>query len=435
MAMRGILQYVIGAPFLVAVLAATAQSEPAEQRAVLVDESPFRARLAGIDAQWNITFALTDKQRVVPGGEVVYWGAYRDSERGPQTVLTDGSILRADLLELSAQRITLGDATGLGRGVWDETTLDRALLRGILLQPPADDLARDKLLQRVRDYREADDLLLLASGETISGILIEGPRPPSADDGASPERSDNFRLSRSRRAQPLAVPAAKVTALLFGALGRSQRSSAQASAAIGTRDGSLLSVDQIEVKDRAVQLTLACGATLTAPLDQADDLAPTFWDQINWLQPRTAGIAFLSELQPIGYKHVPFLSLEWPYGTDRSALGGRLRSGDFVIPKGLGMHSASRLAYSVEGYRRFDVEVALDAASGTRGSVVFKVLLETEPGQWSSAHESPVVRGGDGPLPFSVDLNGARRMALIVDFADRGDELDHANWLMPRLVK
>jgi hypothetical protein len=39
------------------------------------------------------------------------------------------------------------------------------------------------------------------------------------------------------------------------------------------------------------------------------------------------------------------------------------------------------------------------------------------------------------PVPVSVDLGGAKRLDLVVDFADRADELDRANWLNARLVK
>ena len=39
------------------------------------------------------------------------------------------------------------------------------------------------------------------------------------------------------------------------------------------------------------------------------------------------------------------------------------------------------------------------------------------------------------PVPISIDLQGAARMALLVDFADRGDECDYADWLMARLIK
>jgi hypothetical protein len=99
------------------------------------------------------------------------------------------------------------------------------------------------------------------------------------------------------------------------------------------------------------------------------------------------------------------------------------------------MPSASRVAYDVAGYRRFAAELAIDDAAGLEGSVVFKVLLEDDANQWRPAYESPIVRGGDSPVPISIDLKGAKRMALIVDFADRADECDWADWLNARLTK
>ena len=48
---------------------------------------------------------------------------------------------------------------------------------------------------------------------------------------------------------------------------------------------------------------------------------------------------------------------------------------------------------------------------------------------------SEVVRGGQPPVPISVDLDGVKRISLLVDFADRGDELDHADWLDARLAR
>jgi hypothetical protein len=61
--------------------------------------------------------------------------------------------------------------------------------------------------------------------------------------------------------------------------------------------------------------------------------------------------------------------------------------------------------------------------------VVFRVLVD--------GHErfaSPILRGGDAPVPVSVDVRGAKKLELMVDYADRGDVLDHADWLDARLV-
>jgi alpha-galactosidase len=155
---------------------------------------------------------------------------------------------------------------------------------------------------------------------------------------------------------------------------------------------------------------------------------------VQLVQPRSPQVAYLSDLTPLGYKQIPLVGSQWHFGDDRDLLGGRLRSGGAIYAKGLAMHSASRLAYDVAGWRRLEGEVALADAAGLQGSVVFKVLLETAEG-WRPAYESPVARGGDAPRPFSVELQGAARAALLVEYADRGDVWDHAQWLGIRLVK
>jgi hypothetical protein len=102
---------------------------------------------------------------------------------------------------------------------------------------------------------------------------------------------------------------------------------------------------------------------------------------------------------------------------------------------GIGMHSAARLTYRLDGsYRRFDASIAIDDSSGRRGSVVFGVYVLGD-GKWQAALTSGVVRGGDEPQDISIDIAGAQGLTLTVDYADRGDELDHADWLDARLVK
>ena len=54
---------------------------------------------------------------------------------------------------------------------------------------------------------------------------------------------------------------------------------------------------------------------------------------------------------------------------------------------------------------------------------------------WKMIYKSDTVRGGMDPVPIRARIVGARRLALVVDFADRGDLLDRANWIDARLVK
>jgi hypothetical protein len=100
------------------------------------------------------------------------------------------------------------------------------------------------------------------------------------------------------------------------------------------------------------------------------------------------------------------------------------------------MHSPARITYELDGpYKRFDAEVAVDAEAGSRGSVVFRVFTDDGSGSWQQRAKSEIVRGGQAPVPISVDLAGARRISLLVDFADWGDEQDHADWLNARIVR
>ena len=66
------------------------------------------------------------------------------------------------------------------------------------------------------------------------------------------------------------------------------------------------------------------------------------------------------------------------------------------------------------------------------GAIVFGFGLQLPNGQ-------QLAKSGDASyLSFEYEgtrFRGAARMALLVEFADRGDELDHANWLNARLVK
>lgn len=412
-----------------------AQSAEPAGRAVFVDRKPVAARLVGIDSEWNFKFEAGKKLTVVPAADLVYWGAYRDRETGPQVLLAAGGVLRADVLKLTADTVTIGDATGLGRGLWDESALPRSAVRGVLLQPPADALARDKLIDRMRGFDGPQDQLLLTSGETISGRLEEAPLGGRFLPADQPPK-DAFKLTRADLPEPLSVAASKVVAVMLGGGGDARTDRLDRGAQLGFRDGSLINAAQVTSQGDTVELMLSGGGKLTAPLDQPDEAAPTLWRQITWARPISQRVEFLSDLEPIGYKHIPLLTLDWPFGNDQNVLGGRLRSGGALYGKGLGMHPVSRLAYDLDGrYRRFEAELALDDAAGRRGSVVFKVLVERQPNEWSTAYESPVVRGGDMPLPIAVDVKDARRIALIVDYADRADELDHANWLMARLIE
>jgi hypothetical protein len=158
-------------------------------------------------------------------------------------------------------------------------------------------------------------------------------------------------------------------------------------------------------------------------------------DAIVALQPIGGDTVYLSDLDDAGYRHIPFLSLAWDYARDRNVSGGPLVADGRLHLKGIGLHSAARITYDLDGeYRAFESELAIDDSTGGRGSVTCRVFVDDGSGKWQLKYESPVIRGGGKPIPVEIDLAGIKRLSLLVDFADRGDVLDHVNWLNARLV-
>jgi len=95
-----------------------------------------------------------------------------------------------------------------------------------------------------------------------------------------------------------------------------------------------------------------------------------------------------------------------------------------VYPHGLGTHAVSRLLVNLQGSAtKFDAMAGVDDEKKGQGSVQFQVYVDGR-----KKLETPVLHGGDAPVPVSVDLTGAKRMTLVVTDAGDGNDSDHADW-------
>jgi hypothetical protein len=393
-----------------------AESPPADPRtavAVPVDGARFPAALAGIAADGAITFRSGGERRRLKADELVVWGRYRDSDRGAQLLLADGSLLVADLVRLDQeQAAAYSDLFG-------DIELPLSAVRSLLFQPSVDPAQRDAAWRRLARSPAADDQLRMENGDLLDGTLQS---LAATEDGTA------FRLLFSRQGQSVELPLDKVSAVRFNpalvaripATGRIQ---------LGLRDGSWLMVDAVETAATAVTLRLAAAVRLQA---HPDDL----WPAICLVQPAGGRVVYLSDREPAGYKHVPLLTAVQPLGRDGTPPDGGLRVGGDLVRKGLSMPSASRVAYELDQpYRRFEADVVLDDRAAPSGSAIFRVFGDDGSGAWRRLYESPPVRAYAPPQPVSVDLQGVRRLALIVDMADRGDVQDWGNWCYARWIR
>lgn len=425
---------------LLAACAPIVCAQNASSRALPIEGEAFAAEFAGFDTQQNVKLKVGNKLRIMPAADLIRWGTWRDVETGPQIVLATGGTLRADVLSLTESQLLIGDASDLGSVLWSESALPIESVCGLLWQPPADPLARDRLRFKLLALPAGDDQVLLAGGEALSGTLLSVPpagRFAEKMTKAELAEAEVFTLQLPRAEKPLQIAASKVVAVRFGSADVVKPEAKQAFTRVGFREGSWLLASKFETARDAFHVHLPGGGKLVANNAFGDGSSDWFWKQVSLLQPNSDRVVYVSDLTPLGYKHLPFLSGEWQYGSDKNVLGGALRAGGQVHLKGLGMFPASRLAYSLDGkFRRLQGQLAIDERAGLKGSVVFRVLQEDSSGTWSTAYESPIVRGSDTqPIELSLDIRAAQRIAILVDFTDRGDQCDYADWLDLRLVK
>jgi hypothetical protein len=334
--------------------------------------------------------------------ELVSWGVPTEFGRRPSVVTADGGTFAAETVACTAE--TLEFVSGL----LGSRIVPLAQVRGVVFRAPASTAARDRLFDSPLAAVGDRDRLLLVGGDELQGTLTS---------------LDARHAALETSVGPVQLELSRLAAVLFNPALAAKPSSAGVRLLVGLRDGSLLTCRTVVGDGDRVRLT---------PLFAAADAAPWECDaaEITFLQTLGGRATYLSDLEPAGYKHVPYLELSRPYRFDRSTDGGFLRAGGRRYMKGIGMHSTSRLTFPLDpAQKRFEAEIAVDDGTAGQGSVTFRVFVDAE-----ERFRSDVVRGGDSPRPIAVDVAGGRQLSLIVDFAERGDEQDHADWLNARLT-
>ncbi len=379
----------------------------AEQGATIVpvQGERFSGRLLGVDADWNVRLRVGDEERQLPAADLVTYGALADpvvragsAAQGAHLVLADGGLLVADVLK------THDDKLKVYSFLFGEVDIPLERLSAVLFQPSSEPGRRDALLNNLLSDDAETDRLMVADGETLNGAITS---------------VNESEIEFNPGSGPVKIKAARVAALAFNPKLADRAPRPGFRAMVGFSDGGRLLAASLVVDQGALRLKDTRGLTWET---EAKHLV--------CLQPLGGRVTYLSDLKALDYRHIPFLSLAWPFHTDRNALGTSLRSRGVTYLKGLGLHSTSRVTYELKRpYRRFEADAAIDEASGELGSVTFRVYVDGE-----QRYRSPTVRGGAAPTPVSVDLSGARRMSLVVDFAERGDEQDQADWLNARLI-
>lgn len=193
------------------------------------------------------------------------------------------------------------------------------------------------------------------------------------------------------------------------------------------KSGGRVSARLVSLSSGAVRVKTLFAAELEVPLER-----------LLRIRFRSERFAWLSDLEPAAVEQSPFIGGDdeflFPWRRDRSVTGGPLLSGGRSFGKGLGLHSRTRLSFDLDGrYSRLEAFMGVSdevVELGTSGSVVFSIEVDGK-----QLYESPVLRSGNPPQRMpAVSLEGARRLVVEVDFADRGDIGDRAVLGEPLLI-
>jgi hypothetical protein len=413
---RPALRSCIAATLLLVALAS--QTIAASPRLVLADGSTVEATLAEPGPKGKLAFTSAGKRITPEARDLVRWGTFAAPAPGALAVLDRGDVLLFNTCAVEREEFHIQTAA------FGEVRVPIAAMRGLVYQPPVDVHERDRLLDELARPDELGGTAAKESPAAIaSGLRVTLDNGDIVDGKLASLSADELVIDTATGKLTLGVD--RVRAIAFAPPAKTTRTPRSIRFVIGTTDGSRVTATDLALTADGLQFTTLAGTKLNLARDK-----------VAAIQTLGGKATYLSDLTASGYKHVPYLATTWPLATDRNVTGGRLRAGGSEFLKGLGMHSAASATYALnKPYRRFEAALAIDDSARDHGSVIFRVYIDTGNGTWNLRHTSETIRGGGPPTPVAVDLSGAKRLSLIVDFADRADEGDRANWLDARLIE
>jgi hypothetical protein len=387
-----------------------------------------------------LTFTGAEGERRLALADLAFWGSPVNPVPNPQypsslLLLANGDLLVADVREGDQEFLHIdtpgGSPDSPNRSPkFGPRKIPLELVAGLVFHMPVDPQRRDQLIGRLKAASAApakgderagqSDRLILENGDELPGQVT------NISEKAVELKSDVGAVSIERT---------KIAAIVFNPSLLARFAPYGPRILVGLRDGSRLTVSSLIYDGKQIRLTLPDGSAGLVWKTSEPTETDRIGEVLTFVQPlNIAGgkITYLSDLTAASYVHVPFLSLSWPYRTDANVVGTQLRAGGRLYAKGIGMHSTSRLTYRIDAkpYKRFEAALAVDDHTEGRGSVVFRVYVDSQ-----ERYHSPAIRGQAGVIPISVDVQGGKQLSLIVDYAEGGDELDHADWLNARLVE
>ncbi len=327
--------------------------------------------------------------------------------RGAAIWLANGDRLIAKGTSIEAERL---HASWVRFDEWPTLSLPLESVRGLSLMLPQHRDRRDELASWMLDRREKRDEVRLLNEDLIGGELTDWR------DGL---------VVLSTGANKITLPITDVRDIGFNVDLLALPEPQELCWLVSLSDGSQITLKSAEcrIEREVLSAKHVSGTTWTIPLDAICDLRVLHGRAV-----------FLSDLLAVDSTHISFLpgTRAWPMQRDRAVDGRPLRIGGREFSKGLGMHSRSSVTYELAGkYRSFTANIGLDDTTSGQGTAACAVEVDGR----RVFDITSLSRAVGAKLLPRIDLTGAKRLTLIVDFGELGDVQDRVNWCDPVFLR
>jgi hypothetical protein len=278
--------------------------------------------------------------------------------------------------------------------------------RGVAFTMPSDSVKQGLLLTSITDRTETSDLIVLRNGDRLQGELLG-----LADGAVTIETSLGKIQPKARVVERLVFNPELIFVEKPEGLVRT----------VLLSDGTVLKLKDASANGLTLTGTLLAGTKVALPLEEIHELTVSGGDVVP-----------LAEVAPDRQTIASFLDTKRPPRGNRNVLGGLLTMCGRPNVTGVGVASGTTLEWDLDGsWRSFQATVGIDDAARGRGSVIFEVRVDDR-----SVWRSEVLTGLSKPVAVPpVNLAGAKKLTLIVEFAQQGNVLDYANWADAVLIR
>ncbi len=259
------------------------------------------------------------------------------------------------------------------------------------------------------------DVLQLRNGDSIRGVL-------SGLDAQATKPTFSFRPDQGAARK---LSSEELTAIVFNpALARFKKPKGPYSRLV-LANGSRVHLLQLTIADNRVTGETLFGQKVELPL--ASILA------VDVLQSRADQVG---DRKPKKVEQAGFLGVVWPWAANRSARGSQLQlptpGGVSTFDSGIGTHPRTVLTYDLGGkYQRFEALVGIAPESALRSRAAVRIVVD---GQVQKVPGLDLLAPGDA-LPVRIELQNAKELVLITDFAPGGEVPADINWADARLIR